>query len=160
MLTKSLILTNMWQIFQVLGWGVTCICRCSAVLHCSFPKTPAITTTTNKKITDPSIVPFVSLDLTVSPLPQSSSPWDLRLFRAYKAVSRTNMRRWQICHFWGQPCHIYMRCLPTLKCERRGGGVEEAPVESEKHKFHIVTNSSNVLQSRETRTWGLSCHIK
>ena len=83
-----------------------------------------------------------------------SSPISPGLLRPCKAVSRTNTRaltdlsllRTAVSHLYEVSAHSEMR--------------KEAPVESEKHKFHIVTNSSNVLQSRETWTRGLSRHIE
>ena len=124
----------------------TCHCCTDPWLRSPPPSRP-----TRRPATPPSLSPWPSSPLTSHFHP---SPISSGLLRPYKAVSRTNTRaltdlsllRTAVSHLYEVSAHSEMR--------------KEAPVESEKHKFHIVTNSSNVLQSRETRTRGLSPHIK
>ena len=133
-------------------------------MHCSFPETPVITTTTKKKTINPSSIlpfflPLVSPDFTISPLPQShislrDSSEHTKLFHGQIWVSR-----WQICHFWGQPCHIYRSRVSARDAgEMRNGerGAVWAPVEwvSEKiaHLKKMTKNYPNTCSGGSEKT--------
>ena len=67
---------------------------------------------------------------TITPPP---SPWDAsdhtKLFHGQMWGG------WQICHFWGQLCHIYRRCLPAAEMQNGRGELSEHLLRGESEKW-------------------------
>ena len=98
--------------------------RCTA----PFPRRPPSRPPARRPPTPP--LPFFSLDFTVSPSPNPHllETWDSS---EHTKLFHGQIRgRWQICHFWGQPCHIYRsrgRPVPDgeMRNERKGRQLSE-----------------------------------